>query len=236
VSTYVYVDGLNFYYGAVKGTPYKWVDLEAVVKSLVPKDQLGLIRYFTAIVKPQSRDDRVHERQQSLIRAMEANPLIRVKLGHFRKDVRWRAIAEDKHGVEDLFRPQLRPSFLIKVLLARAQHRRTESATCARVWVPEEKGSDVNLATYLVYDALTNPHITKFLVISNDSDLEEAVRIANTRAQVGIVNPHRGPTSGQLSRVSSFQIPFRREILKNCQMPKTVTTSGGRQVHRPKEW
>ncbi len=25
--TNVYVDGFNFYYGAVKGTPYKWLDI-----------------------------------------------------------------------------------------------------------------------------------------------------------------------------------------------------------------
>ena len=55
MSTYIYIDGLNFYYGAVKGTRYRWVDFEAVVKRLVPRDHIGLVRYFTAIVKPQFR-------------------------------------------------------------------------------------------------------------------------------------------------------------------------------------
>ena len=27
--TYIYIDGFNFYYGAVKGTPFKWLDFRA---------------------------------------------------------------------------------------------------------------------------------------------------------------------------------------------------------------
>ena len=51
VGTYFYVDGLNFYYGAVKGTPNKWVDFEALAHLLVPHDRVEKIRYFTARVK-----------------------------------------------------------------------------------------------------------------------------------------------------------------------------------------
>jgi hypothetical protein len=38
VDTYVYVDGLNFYYGALVKTPYKWLDYEALSRLLVPHD------------------------------------------------------------------------------------------------------------------------------------------------------------------------------------------------------
>ncbi len=30
MATIVYIDGFNLYYGAVKGAPYKWLDLEAL--------------------------------------------------------------------------------------------------------------------------------------------------------------------------------------------------------------
>ena len=30
MNTYVYVDGFNLYYGAVKGTPYKWLNINAL--------------------------------------------------------------------------------------------------------------------------------------------------------------------------------------------------------------
>jgi len=34
--TNVYVDGFNLYYGCLKGTPYKWLDLGALCQALLP--------------------------------------------------------------------------------------------------------------------------------------------------------------------------------------------------------
>ena len=33
--TYVYVDGLNLYYRALRGTPYKWLDLLALCRRIL---------------------------------------------------------------------------------------------------------------------------------------------------------------------------------------------------------
>ena len=35
--TYVYVDGFNLYYRALKKTKYKWLNIEALVKGLLEK-------------------------------------------------------------------------------------------------------------------------------------------------------------------------------------------------------
>lgn len=37
MNTIVYIDGFNLYYGAVKGTPYKWLDLQALCQMLLPQ-------------------------------------------------------------------------------------------------------------------------------------------------------------------------------------------------------
>jgi len=34
--TYVYVDGFNLYYSALKNTPYKWLDLRALFARILP--------------------------------------------------------------------------------------------------------------------------------------------------------------------------------------------------------
>ena len=34
----VYIDGFNLFYGMLKGTPYKWLDLEKFADSLVADD------------------------------------------------------------------------------------------------------------------------------------------------------------------------------------------------------
>jgi hypothetical protein len=36
IRTFVYVDGFNLYYGAVKGTPYKWLDIQRLSELLLP--------------------------------------------------------------------------------------------------------------------------------------------------------------------------------------------------------
>ena len=49
--TIVYVDGFNLYYGALKGTPYRWLDILAMSRKILsPKNQIAGIKYFTARV------------------------------------------------------------------------------------------------------------------------------------------------------------------------------------------
>ena len=63
-----------------------------------------------------------------------------------------------------------------------------------KVWVDktEEKGSDVNLASHLLRDAFLKQFEVAVL-ISNDSDLAEPVRIVaqELKFAVGIINPHQ---------------------------------------------
>lgn len=57
--TAVYVDGFNLYYGSVKGTPYKWLDLGRLCSLLLPGDQIVYLKYFTAeIHSPAGRSGR----------------------------------------------------------------------------------------------------------------------------------------------------------------------------------
>jgi hypothetical protein len=53
---YVYVDGFNLYYGALKSTPYRWLNISALCAAMLPGDQIAAIRYFTATVsaRPQA--------------------------------------------------------------------------------------------------------------------------------------------------------------------------------------
>jgi len=46
----VYIDGYNFYYGAVYQSPHKWLNLESLFKSLRQDDIIQNIYYFTALL------------------------------------------------------------------------------------------------------------------------------------------------------------------------------------------
>ena len=41
--TNVYVDGFNLYYGCLKGTPYKWLNLEVLFDELLDKNDVRTI-------------------------------------------------------------------------------------------------------------------------------------------------------------------------------------------------
>ena len=51
--TIVYVDGFNLFYGALKGIPYKWLDIGALSRKVFsPRNAVIGIKYFTARVFP----------------------------------------------------------------------------------------------------------------------------------------------------------------------------------------
>jgi hypothetical protein len=59
----VYVDAFNLYYGCLKSTPYRWLDLAKLCQLLLPKDTIQAIKYFTALVSARPHDPQqpVHE-------------------------------------------------------------------------------------------------------------------------------------------------------------------------------
>jgi uncharacterized LabA/DUF88 family protein len=81
--TIVYIDGFNFYYGCIKGTPHRWLDLFRFCQVMLPRNDIVRVKYFTALVKPTSKDTSKQIRQQSYLRALRTIPQIQVFLGSF---------------------------------------------------------------------------------------------------------------------------------------------------------
>ncbi len=164
----VYVDGFNLYYGALKGTPYKWLDLDALFRRLLPSYEIQRIRYFTARVKPRPTDLDAPKRQNAYLRALETLPSVTIHYGGFIVSTTKMPLAEPL--------PQ--------------------GPRMAKVIKTEEKGSDVNLATYLIIDAM-RADSDAAVVVSNDSDLCEPIRIVNDEIGVPVIiyNPHPKPAA-----------------------------------------
>ena len=82
----------------------------------------------------------------------------------------------------------------------------------------EEKGSDVNLAVRLVSDAYRDVFDCA-IVVSNDSDLGDAMRVAKEECEktIGLFTPWRRHASKQLMRYSSFQRTIRKSSLNSHQ-------------------
>lgn len=234
--TGVYIDGLNFYYGALKGGPHKWLNLDEFAGRLFPRDQITRIRYFTAVVNSRPNDPGIPVRHATYLRALRTLPTTSIHLGRFASRVRTRVLADEFEHHSKLFAPHFRPRSLFSLMWSDKVRRRNGTGTLAKVVIEEEKGSDVNLGVHLVHDAARG-HINKALVISNDSDLAEALELTKGfGVSVGLLNPHTSSTSKHLREASSFVMPFRREFLGLAQFPDTVMDYRGREIHKPKEW
>ncbi len=204
--TSIYIDGFNFYYGAVKDSPYKWLNFKSLFSSLLnDKYQIVEIKYFTALVSG-LRDPRQPIRQKTFLRALEAYiPEISIYYGHFLS-----------HKVNmSLAKPSKKPKF-------------------ERVIKTEEKGSDVNLAVHLLNDAWLDK-LDCAVIVSNDSDLTEAVKLVKNQLNknIGIVFPGEGHPSKELIKHADFIKKIRRGILKNSQQPNPIPNSN---LRKPEGW
>ena len=110
----------------------------------------------------------------------------------------------------------------------------TDGTGMAQVDRTEEKGSDVNLASYLLFDAFDQDFETA-LVISNDSDLVFPVGEVRQRfgVTVGVACPvyHSGRhPSRELVKATDFNVHItrkRRKLLRTSQLPDPGDRRGG---------
>lgn len=214
--TYVYVDGFNLYYGALKGTPYRWLDLNALFRRIFPppRNTIDCIRYFTAevISRPNKPYELLH--QQTYIRALETIPNLDVHYGKFLMKTTKGMIVSP--NIIDS-RTGLPPTDAIIVRL------------------PEEKGSDVNLATYLIADAADSA-FEPAIIVSNDTDLVEAVRLVRDRYRrpVGVLSPFK-TVSWPLQQACTFYRSIRPGALQASLFPRTLQDANG-TITKPPNW
>lgn len=201
-----YVDGFNLYYGCLRKTPYKWLDLSALCSRLLPGDQIHRIRYFTARVSARN-DPQSPVRQEVYLRALKTIPNLTIHYGHFLTHPRW---------AKRVTPPRIGNPWV-------------------EVIKTEEKGSDVNLATLLLLDAFKKDCETA-VVISNDSDLKLPIEVAQHELGlvVGVINPHP-PKKRSHALQPTFFKQIRESALKSCQFPAILTDSVG-SFQKPSTW
>lgn len=97
----VYVDAFNLYYGALRGTPYRWLDIAGMCRLAMPDAEIHRVKIFTARVAATSDDTSKPERQSTYFRALRTTPRLTIHLGHFLQTrVRMACVAPPPHTVE----------------------------------------------------------------------------------------------------------------------------------------
>ena len=104
---------------------------------------------------------------------------------------------------------------------------------------PEEKGTDVNLASYLLFDCF-NGEYEQAVVISNDSDLARPVRMVRDEfgKTVIVVNPVRKARRGvrEMEEASTRMIHrISPTLLGRCQFPAQLKDAEG-VIPKPRNW
>jgi len=223
----VYIDGFNLYYGLLKGSPYKWLDLEKFCDQLLPKNTVQRIRYFTAKVDARPHDLDQPVRQLAYLRALATLPRVEVHFGTFLTSVIRQPLVETDPVNPRRWRMDAKAPAL----------KREAGGDVVTDWVlkTEEKGSDVNLASHLLRDAYRSD-CQCAVVISNDSDLLTPIKMAKADRGliIGLVPP-RQRGSQELKTLADFKIDPRPHILAASQFPPSLADAHG-QVQKPAAW
>ena len=197
--TNVYIDSWNLYYGCLKKSPNKWINVAEMVRRSMPSTyQINHIRVFTARAKARPADPQGPVRQEMFFRALQTIPNLTMHYGNFL-----------------VSRPMMR---LVTPL--------ADGTEYLPVIKTEEKGSDVNLATYLLVDGFKGEYEAA-VVVSDDSDLVEPIKVVRQELQlhVTVLSPR-----GKSRELSSIATRFRRieeAVLRASQFPSTLVDVNG---------
>ena len=249
-------DGLNLYYGALKNTPFKWLDLVDLAGRVLPQWAVAdRVLYFTARVSGKA-DPGAPGREHVYIRALRTLPEVEVHFGSFLAKTVWRPLnnlpVADRliqtptpvtlpAGNHTILGPpnQTLPVDVYPSHAAAKKRRRKSSAPVTDALVAEfhtmeEKGSDVNLAAHLLNDAW-NGLFDAAAVISNDTDLVTPIRMvtAEQGKSVIVVRPGRWQAAPKLRAVESGVRHIHRAMLKGAQFPDPIP---GTTISKPTGW
>jgi uncharacterized LabA/DUF88 family protein len=219
MSTNIYIDGFNLYHGRVKGTPYKWLDLDAMCRRLLPNHIINRIRYFTARVIGFPHDQGAPQRQDLYLRALTTLPNVSIHSNAF-------------FSAHPIILPQFPLAFRNPTMPP------DKPPLMVQVQRYEEKQTDVDIAVSLLLDCFAND-ADEYVLISNDSDLVTPVQTVRDHfgRTIGVINPHSPKRmSGHLAKAASYYVrTINKSVVRSSQLPLSLTDSNG-VFSKPASW
>jgi hypothetical protein len=225
--TRVYIDGYNFYYGCLKGTPYKWLDIVKLFENhILCRPEAGAanlhdngIKYFTAEITDRAAGDpnSVNDQRSYHQAIYHHNKKLSTIKGNYAVDeVKCYKVECDANG----------------------DKKDPKDSSKVEVWKLEEKQSDVNVAVEAVYDAITDPDLEQIVFVTNDTDIVPALKKIQTYNAlairkpiiIGLVTPAKEgtryrKTNKSLSDLADWTISFiKNSELMNSQLPCRVAS------------
>lgn len=231
MKTVVYIDGFNLFYGCLKGTNDKWLDLvklsNKILKEQHPSIEIVKIKFFTANILSRfsSKKDAAHIAQQSYHRALE------------------HLYPEDLEIIKGDFSCGLSSSIKYSKPVDTSEENRVF------VWKLEEKKSDVAIALN-AYRDVSQGQIDQVVFITNDSDMEPALEFIRQdfgeRCLIGLIAATRKPTDDRghgmnyanksLSNLADWTRSYiTDDELSGSQLDEKIPTMK-RPIEKPDYW
>jgi len=222
--TVIYVDGFNFYYGILKYTPYKWLNihnlLSVLIKERAPESEIIECRFYTAWTKARiaSRGQKAVQAQQVYHRALESPHTPPTKV-----------ICHDHN-------------LAIKPLLLHEPGKPPDKANRVDIWHLEEKQTDVQLALDAYAEAISG-NIDQIVLVTNDTDLAPLLDKLKSKAphiKRGLIIPRRSDKARPAAAALVSGADWSRRVinedeLRGHQFPDRVPTAK-KPVDRPDYW
>lgn len=220
--TVAYVDGYNLYYGRLRGTPYKWLNLRKLLEKILheqnPATDLQRVVFCSAgiLARFAKHGTTSVEAQARYHRALSAVQ-VDVVLG--------------RHETFSESRPNADKGTLI------------DPSSQSRVWMLEEKETDVRLALGMYRDAVSGLYDQAVLVTS-DTDLVpalEAIRQDAPHVNLGVVMPRspsaKRPQSRSLSKLAAWTRSHIHDAeLEASLFPENIHRPGRKSLKKPPHW
>lgn len=233
--TRIYIDGYNFYYGCLRGTPYKWLDLlqlfeSQILPSILVQDQQGQSRTLKLVDNPSIQFftakilESVARSADSVSSQARYHTALR-KLYDGRIN-----LVEGYYAVNKM---------KVKIVDAETPNRQPRDCQELQAWKVEEKQSDVNLALQAYHDAITN-QIDHAVIVTNDTDIAPALDMIRTHTNtlVGVVIPttdcQRRPNTDLVKLAHWTRRHINTNELAACQLPRVIP--GKRPTIKPESW
>jgi uncharacterized LabA/DUF88 family protein len=208
-----YIDGFNLYFGmrAAEMRKHFWLDVCALASKLKRPDQtLSYTKYFTARISGgRHTDTPEYRRERDAKRKRQSDYLEAIQ-----------AVCD------------------VQVIEGHFRDNAVRCNGCGRTWNdPEEKMTDVNIATQLIFDAFAN-RFDVAIVVSADSDLVPPIREIRANLQHKRVDVAFPPLrhSNELKAAAYGLCEITENKLRKSQLPEEVVLPNGYTVKRPDKW
>lgn len=233
--TRIYIDGYNFYYGCLRGTPYKWLDLvqlfeHHILPSIMVEDQHGHSRTSKLVENPsiQFFTAKILESVAKSVDSVSSQARYHTALRKLYDDRI--ELIEGYYAVNKM---------KVRIVDAEAPNRQPRDCQELQAWKVEEKQSDVNLALRAYHDAITH-QIDHAVIVTNDTDIAPALQMirAHTNTLIGVVVPTRDQQRQPNTDLVKLAHWTRRHVNSNelvaCQLPRVIP--GKRPTIKPESW